>query len=103
MNIFYFVDTSVTRSFTSALCLVTSGIRDLLYLWKCTRQHCMYRTVPLKCVDHKPLVNIISEVQQQHCGFIQASRNAVYVRLFVNMPVVPRKFTRYNHADNFVV
>jgi len=38
---FYFVDTSVTGSSTSALCLVLSGIHNLLFLVKCTRQQCI--------------------------------------------------------------
>jgi len=77
---FYFVDTSVTRSFTSALCLVLSGIHNLLLLMKYTRQNSMQPTFTM---------------QQQQCSFIQASRNAVYFRIFLNMPVLSCKFTIY--------
>jgi len=45
---FYFVDTSDTGRFTSALCLVLSGIHSLLFLVKCTRQHCMQPTFAMQ-------------------------------------------------------
>jgi len=41
-SFFDFVAMSVTGSFTSELYLVLSGIHNLLFLVKCTRQQCMY-------------------------------------------------------------
>jgi len=67
------VDTSVTGSFTSALCHVWSGIRISLFLVKCTRQQCMY------------LYNEIIEGQFQQswpkCRLIQAIPKHVVISL----------------------